>query len=410
MGVIYVVHEASRLGFTNGDPDWCNLGQGQPEIGEMAGAPKRLSQIEFQVADCAYGPVGGIDALRQAVADYYNRLYRQGKELRYTKDNVAIAAGGRLVLSRLVAALGDIRLGHIVPDYTAYEDLLNYHSHRFTPVTLPMKAENGFQMSPQEFAGAVVEHRLNALLMSNPCNPTGALVRGAALDQYVQVACNMNCWLLLDEFYSHFVFEDDHRPGHGPVSAAEYVGDVERDPVVIVDGLTKNHRYPGMRIGWVVGPTDVVNAVARTASAIDGGPPTIMQRLAVAALERERADRETDAVREVFARKRKLMLDALVGMGIEVPVSGNGTFYLWGKLDKLPQPLHSADAFFRAALERKVMTVPGKYFDVNPGQARPTPYIGDSWVRFSFGPPEANMLMGLERLRTMIADFGGNNV
>ena len=78
MGVIHVVHEASKLGFTNGHPDWCNLGQGQPEIGEMPGAPERLSSVEFGVSDCAYGPVGGLDDLRQAIADDYNRLYPHG--------------------------------------------------------------------------------------------------------------------------------------------------------------------------------------------------------------------------------------------------------------------------------------------------------------------------------------------
>ena len=248
----------------------------------------------------------------------------------------------------------------------------------------------------------MAEHRLNALLFSNPCNPTGALVRGDALDQYVQVARASGCWLLLDEFYSHFVFDDDDAPGAGPVSAAAYVDDVERDPVVIVDGLTKNHRYPGLRVGWVVGPADVVDAVARTASAIDGGPPTVVQRLAISALEPIRADQETHALRQVFARKRKLMLEALTEMGIEVPVTGNGTFYLWGRVDKLPPSLRSAEVFFRAGLQKKVMTVPGRYFDVNPGQLRPVPHIDDAWVRFSFGPPEANMLMGLERLKQMI--------
>ena len=74
MGVIYVVAEAMKLGFRNGDPDWCNLGQGQPEVGPMAGAPPRVSSIELEPHDHAYGPVGGTDELRQLVAGHYNRL------------------------------------------------------------------------------------------------------------------------------------------------------------------------------------------------------------------------------------------------------------------------------------------------------------------------------------------------
>src|SRR5688572_21078897 len=94
MGVIHVVAEAMKLGFYNGHPQWCNLGQGQPEVGDMDGAPPRLTQVELAPGDHAYGPVAGIEALRQAVADHYNRLYRRGKAQQYTKDNVAIAAGG----------------------------------------------------------------------------------------------------------------------------------------------------------------------------------------------------------------------------------------------------------------------------------------------------------------------------
>jgi aspartate/methionine/tyrosine aminotransferase len=79
MGVIWVVAEAMKLGFRNGHPEWCNLGQGQPEVGEIDGAPPRPLEIKIEPGDHAYGPVGGTEELRQAVADHYNRLYRQAK-------------------------------------------------------------------------------------------------------------------------------------------------------------------------------------------------------------------------------------------------------------------------------------------------------------------------------------------
>lgn len=73
MGVINVVAEASKLGFRNGHPDWCSMGQGQPEVGELEGAPPRLRSIELEPCDAAYGPVNGIDELRQAISEQYNR-------------------------------------------------------------------------------------------------------------------------------------------------------------------------------------------------------------------------------------------------------------------------------------------------------------------------------------------------
>jgi len=103
MGVIWVVAEAHKRGFWNGNPDWCNLGQGQPEIGEMEGAPDRLRSVVIEPEEQAYGPINGTDEMRQAVADHYNRCYRRDKK-QYTAANVGIAQGGRLMLSRVLGA------------------------------------------------------------------------------------------------------------------------------------------------------------------------------------------------------------------------------------------------------------------------------------------------------------------
>src|SRR5258708_37832424 len=96
MGVIWVVHEASKLGFVNGHPDWCNLGQGQPEVGEMQGAPARHVSIELKPEDHAYGPLGGTLELREAIAAHTNRLYRKRKRSQAPSPTVCRARGGRL--------------------------------------------------------------------------------------------------------------------------------------------------------------------------------------------------------------------------------------------------------------------------------------------------------------------------
>ncbi|MGH7708223.1 MAG: pyridoxal phosphate-dependent aminotransferase [Vulcanimicrobiaceae bacterium] len=403
MGVIFVVAEAAKLGFTNGDPDWCNLGQGQPEVGPIAGAPERISAIQLASGDHAYGPVVGSLAMRTAVADHYNRLYRSGTSSQYSADNVAIAAGGRLALSRLLASLGSIRVGYQTPDYTAYEDMLGYHAHRITPVLVPTTDKDGFKVSVERFAQVVFEHRLGAYLVSNPCNPTGQLLEEAELGDYLSVARANRCTLLLDEFYSHFIYDPDGSPGARPVSAASIVEDVDRDPVLIVDGLTKNFRYPGWRVGWIVGPRDIVEEVGRAASAIDGGPPTATQRAAIEVLAPQRADQETCALREVFARKRRIMVDNLSALGVRIPHPPRGTFYVWGDVSALPPPFNDAETFFRTALQGRVMVVPGRFFDINPTSDRPPNSEYRNWVRFSFGPPEDNVRLGLARLAEMIS-------
>lgn len=403
MGVIYVVAEAMKLGFENGHPDWCNLGQGQPEVGELEGAPPRLARIDVLPQDHAYGPIDGTFELRTRVAQHYNRLFRRGKRSQYTAQNVSVAAGGRLVLSRVFAALGEGRLGYQIPDYTAYEDMIGYHMHRLQPVPLFAGEDEGFALSAERLEREVDAHDLSAFVVSNPCNPTGNLVKGEELARYVALGRERGCTMILDEFYSHFVY-DGERPGAGPVSGARYVEDVEEEPVLLIDGLTKSFRYPGWRIGWAVGPRAMVETLGRAASAIDGGPPRPMQRAACEVLEPARADQETSALRRAFSAKRNLMVERLKRMGVRFARESDSTFYTWGSIADLPAPLNDAETFFRRALERKVLTVPGVFFDVNPGKLRQGRSPLADWMRFSFGPPMDNLRLGLERLEALVAE------
>ena len=116
-GVIYVTTEAGRLGFHPGAADWCNLGQGQPETGELPGAPARVHDVSIHVDDQEYAPVPGIWELREAIAGLYNRLYRRGIPSQYTAENVSVCGGGRASLTRAAASLGHVNLGHFLPDY-----------------------------------------------------------------------------------------------------------------------------------------------------------------------------------------------------------------------------------------------------------------------------------------------------
>ncbi len=404
MGVIYVVAEAMKLGFHNGHPQWCNLGQGQPEVGPMRGAPPRIHNIALSPEDHAYGPLGGTEPLREAIAAHYNRLFRQGRASQYTAENVSVASGGRLALTRIFSSLDRGRIGYQVPDYTAYEDMMVSSLHRVEPVLIATKREDAFSLPAEALARAIDTHKLTAYIFSNPCNPTGHVVAGQSLSDYVRIARERGCALVLDEFYSQFIYGQDGSPGDGPVSAAAYVEDVDRDPVLLVDGLTKGFRYPGWRLGWTVGPKSMIETLGRAASAIDGGPPMPIQRAALTVFHPARADQETAALRHVFAEKRTLMLDRLASMGVTFTTKGLSTFYLWGNIAGLPAPLDSAERFFREALARKVLTVPGAFFDVNPNKQRPGTSPFSQWMRFSFGPPRENVELGLDRLASMVQD------
>ncbi len=269
-GVIYVMSEAEKLGFTYDSAQWANLGQGSPETGPLAGAPPRIESLEIPPAGHRYAPVEGDLVLRQRVAELYNELFRKNKTSKYTYENVSISGGGRSALTRVAAALGNVNMGHFLPDYTAYEELLSIF-RAFSPIPLLLDLETEYQMSSDALRKRIMGLGLSAVLASNPCNPTGQLIAGSCLRKWVEVAVETHCTLILDEFYSHFVYRRVSEKPFQLVSAAEYLDDVNHDPVIIIDGLTKNWRYPGWRISWTLAPKPVIDLIASAGSFLDGG-------------------------------------------------------------------------------------------------------------------------------------------
>ncbi len=402
-GVIYVTAQARKRGFDLGATDWANLGQGQPETGPLPGAPERRTSVTIDPTDHDYAPVAGIPELREAVAGLYNRLFRRGLPSQYSAENVAISGGGRSALTRAAAVLGNVNLGHFLPDYTAYEELLDIF-RLFSPIPILLDRERGYEFSVAKLEREVMGRGLGAILLSNPANPTGRLISGSELAAWVDTARRLDCSLLLDEFYSHYCWRTAPDEPGPIVSAARYVEDVDRDPVVIFDGLTKNWRYPGWRVCWTVGPKAVIDALGSAGSFLDGGGSRPLQRAAVPLLEADEVVAETRAITERFAIKRRLMIDRAREMGLRIDRQPEGTFYLWASLEDLAGPLSDGMAFFRAALERKVICVPGVFFDVNPGRRRSRRLSRfHHHVRLSFGPSLEEVERGLDRLAALVA-------
>ncbi|HEY5449587.1 MAG TPA: pyridoxal phosphate-dependent aminotransferase [Polyangia bacterium] len=403
-GVIFVTTEAQKRGFRTGHPDWCNLGQGQPETGPLPGAPSRVHSVAIDVDDQEYAPIPGIWELREAIAGLYNRLYRRGIPSKYSAENVSVSGGGRVALTRAAASLGHVNLGHFLPDYTAYEELLDIFK-AFTAIPILLEGERGYAFSIDDLRREVHGRGLAALLLSNPCNPTGKHIRGDELARWVAMSRELDCSLLIDEFYSHYLWSDGAGAG-SPIaveSAARYVEDVDRDPVVLFDGLTKNWRYPGWRVTWTIGPKRVIEAVASAGSFLDGGGSKPLQRAAIPLLEDAHVIAETNAIQASFRVKRERLLGGLARLGIDTDAAPDGTFYVWGKVGALPAPLDDGMGFFRAALEKQVIVVPGEFFDVNPGKRRSQRASRfRRHVRFSFGPAMDNLETALERLATII--------
>jgi len=399
-GVIYVMHEADQLGFSYDNAEWANLGQGSPETGDLPDAPPRVTSIPISPPSRQYSSIEGNFALREAVAEYYNFHFRRGKPSKYTAENVSIANGGRLALTRLASALGNVNMGHFIPDYTAYEELLGVFK-AFTAIPILLEPRHGYHIALADLENEILGRGLSALLVSNPCNPTGQVVEGKELNAWCDLARSCRCSMIFDEFYSHYLYDGELGRMN---SAAALVADVDSDPIIVVDGLTKNWRYPGWRLSWTLAPRDVIDAIASAGSFLDGGPNHPFQNATLELLKPAFARQETLAIQMHFRKKRFFMLERLKKMGFVVDVDPAGTFYVWANLARLPAPIHDGMSLFREGLKEKVITIPGIFFDVNPDKRRFHARY-EHYARISFGPEMEKLELGLDALERVIKKF-----
>ena len=371
-GVIYVTSEATKLGFSTTDPEWCNLGQGQPETGDLPGAPPRIHEVTIAADDQEYAPVAGLWELREAVAALYNRLYRKGHA-------VAVHRGERLRSPAAVAprsrarrrASGASTSGTSSPT-TPRTRSCSTSSRRSRRIPILLEGERGYA-SRRTICGARSSGRgLSALLLSNPCNPTGKLVarRGArALGAASRASSTARCC----STSSTRTTSTAAAPATLPVeSAARYVEDVDKDPVVHLRRPHQELALPGLaRHVDASGRRRVIERFASAGSFLDGGGSKPLQRAAIPLFDEDYVVKETMAIQTAFREKRDRMLSRLERIGVRFDRVPDGTFYAWGNVANLPAPLNDGMGFFRAALDEEGHRRAGRVLRREPGQAPP---------------------------------------
>ena len=400
--------EAARRGYRYGHPDWCNLGQGQPETGPLPGAPPRVHHVEIGVG--RPGVRAGARASGSCAARWPScttSCTAQGKQSQYTERNVCICGGGRASLTRAVAALGEVNLGHFLPDYTAYEELLDIFK-LFTSIPILLEGATGYHFGARRARAR--DHRPRAL--------------GAAALQSVQ-----------SDGQGH---PGRRAGGMGRARARAALHAADRRVLLALHlgRRTTDRAWSRRRDTWRTW-TPIRSCCStgspRTGAIPVGGPPGssgpqagdrggVEQRLlprrrrqqAAAAIRRALAlsvgglRAETAAIRNAFLRKRQILGDGLAGpracdstSSPRAPSTGGATYR---RCRRRSTP---GCRSFGAALEHQVICVPGEFFDVNPGKRRSgRPSRFRNYVRFSFGPEEAAVVEGVRRLGAMVTDAG----
>ena len=274
----------------------------------------------------------------------------------------------------------------------------------FAAIPVPLSDNDHYHIHPDKIADEIARGT-SVILTSNPRNPTGQVVKNPMLAE-IQDICRDRATLIMDEFYGGYNY--DTNCDGSVISAAENVQDVDKDDVIIIDGLTKRFRLPGWRIAWLIGPKEFIKALGSCGSYLDGGAAHPFQDAAVPMLEPNRVKDEMKALQEHFKMKRDFVIGRLREIGFSIPFVPNSTFYLWLDLRGLPEEINDGLNFFAACLREKIIVVPGIFFDLNPSKRRD---LFDSpchpFVRLSYGPTMATLKKGMDGIERVVKRYGG---
>lgn len=331
-----------------------------------------------------YTAASGIVELRSAVARFYQKTYG----LTCTADQVVISNGAKHSIHNVLAATCGPGDEVIIPTpyWVSYSDLVQMTGATFTLV--PTTRESGFKMSASQLQKAITP-RTRLLMLNSPSNPTGAVYTRQELEQIADVILKTDVAVLSDEIYEKLMYGDSR----ATCFATLRPGLPER--TVTVSGVSKTYAMTGWRIGWAVGPLNVVKAMSNMQSQETGNPPSISQYAALAALE---GDQEcVEKMRREFEARRDLVCKRLSAMaGVVCPVPG-GAFYAFFDISSFfgrtlsGKKVTDSASFCQVALETAhVNLVPGSAFGA------------EGYVRLSFANSREQLNGGLDRLEQLL--------
>jgi aspartate/methionine/tyrosine aminotransferase len=398
-GIAKIMEKAFEMGFSANSLDWANLGQGSPELGVIKGDLERIKNIKTSEF-AGYPPVAGLKDLRQKIADFYNQIYRLDQSQKYTWQNVCVLNGGRGAIFKTLAILNKIKFGYLLPDYSAYEGAFEMLENLDLEPIL-MDEGSGFEINLKKITNTIKQKSLKGLLMSNPCNPTGQILAKKDLKQFLgflrnEIKSSEFC-LIHDEFYSRFIYNSKTQT----ISATEFVNDIEKENIFIIDGLTKSWRYPGWRLSWVLGPKMAVEEISNLASFMDGGSAFPIQNAALELLNPQTFMETTASIQKVFNQKREFLIDSLDKLGLKIICKPLGAFYIFVDISNLKKGFNTDFEFVQKALDKKLIVIPGSSFDINPFKKRSKTNF-TNYIRLSYGPEMEIIKRGVEKLKELL--------
>lgn len=369
-------------------------GSGIREFFEYANAPNKINlsigEPDFNSPKCVikaamgslvddrthYTSNSGTFELRQALSTHLFRRY--GVE--YSPEGeILITVGASEALDIALRATinpGDEIVTH-KPTYVAYDPLVSL-SDGLTKF-VATSAQNGFEVSPRSI-GEAITCKTKGILLSNPCNPTGAVMTKPTLEDIARIANERGQLVFSDEIYDRLVYE-----GHAHHCMSSFPGMKER--TILLGGFSKAYAMTGWRLGFMCAPREIIEAAMKIHQYAVMSTPTIAQDAALAALN----EGEDDVKRMVdeYDRRRRLVVMRLNAMGLPTE-NPKGAFYAFPDISQFG--LSSKTFAWEMLLHNNVVVVPGHVF----GDA------GEGYVRLCYASAYEKIEEGLERIERFI--------
>ncbi|HUS07167.1 MAG TPA: pyridoxal phosphate-dependent aminotransferase [Bryobacteraceae bacterium] len=374
-----VAADADRL--RNEGVDVVDFGAGEPDFP----TPDNIKQAAVRAIDgnfTKYTPAGGTQELKQAVCERHAKDY--GTD--YKPSECVISVGGKHVIFNLMQVLLDPGDEVIipVPYWVTYKDVVNYTGSKC--VFVETDEQNGFTLT-----AAMIEPYLTPktrmVIINSPSNPSGGVLERAEFERIFQMTSQRGIWLMTDECYCRFLYDDE------PYSIAAVKG--AKETVIVAGSLSKTYAMTGWRIGFGLGPAPVMAAINKLQSHSTSNPTSIAQKAAVEAL---RGPQESIGVMLAEYRKRRDFvierLRAIPGIQIGVP---KGAFYAYPNISVAlgKGGVNTSMQFAEKLLEKAhVAVVPGEAFG------------SDRHIRISYATSMEELKRGLDRIHQFITDLG----
>ena len=351
------------IGFTIGEPDF--------------DTPENIKNAAIEALHkgrTKYTPVGGTPELKDAIC----ANIRQDYDLSVTPDNVIVSCGAKHSLYNLLLSLfeeGD-EVICVSPYWVSYPPMVEMTGA--TPVIIDTRP-NGMKLHADMVVQAITK-RTRGIIINSPSNPTGMVFETKELEKIAELCVKHDIAIISDDIYRKLIFD-----GMNFFSMATVSREVAKR-TFIIDGPSKTYSMTGWRIGYCVGDSNVIKAMARLQSQSTSNPTSFAQDGAVVSLTGDQS--LVEERRKIFERRRDLVVEKLR----EIPgldnIPPNGTFYSFPCIDGYIDRFKSSSAFCEYLLEKALVAlVPGVEFGA------------DNHVRISFATSESNIAKGLDRIK-----------